>query len=337
MKTRFFFATVLSFTLIVAIESQAQQGWKADTVKNTVSGILTGVKFTSGNAGVIAGDTCLRTTDGGKHWLPLGSAIGGGGQRQSFSTYHCFDSSNWVGIGYTTFRTSNAGQTWIFDSLALYGFAFLKTIDFVDRFTGLAAGSNSIILRSNDGGAKWVPVFTADYGPSAILFNDVASVGGSIWMASGGNSTPPRGVIFRSTNDGVTWDTVLTTTGRVVTALSFPNSSVGYAAADSIYRTSNGGATWKGMSPIPASVRSMSFKDPLIGTVVCSLGKIYRTRDGGANWVQQVSNTSLDLWAVCFVDTSKGWAVGYRDVVVRTTNGGWGSLVDVYGGFTGGP
>lgn len=73
----------------------------------------------------------------------------------------------------------------------------------------------------------------------------------------------------------------------------------------------------------------MSFKHPSIGTLVGSLGKIYRTTDGGVNWTQQISNTQMDLWAVCFVDTLRGWSVGYRDIVVRTANGGWGTLVSV--------
>ena len=52
---------------------------------------------------------------------------------------------------------------------------------------------------------------------------------------------------------------------------------------------------------------------------------MFRTRDGGVTWIQQQSNTNLDLRAVCFIDTSVGWAVGYRGIVIRTTNGGWGA------------
>jgi hypothetical protein len=113
--------------------------------------------------------------------------------------------------------------------------------------------------------------------------------------------------------------------GRVVTAVSFANASIGYAAGDSIYRTTDGGATWRGVSPIPVSVQGISFKDPAVGTLVGSGGKVYRTRDSGTTWVQQQSNTNLDLRAVCFVDTSRGWAVGYRGIVLRTVNGGWDS------------
>lgn len=340
MRTHFLFATALLLLVTSATESPAQQGWKVDTVNRKSLSLLTGVEFTSANAGVIVGDTTLKTTDGGRHWLPLGSAIGWYGQRYGFAAVHCFDSTNWVGVGATSFVTANAGQTWTFDSLhALYAYSTnFWAVEFVGN-EGLASGQNSTIAHSIDGGVTWGIVSNSVYGPPALTYLGIASAGPA-WIIVGGNPnySVPWGVIIRSTDNGASWDTVLHTNNRVVTAVSFPNALVGYATADSVYHTTDGGATWKGVHPIGAkgadsvtigSISGVSFKDPLVGTLVGSGGRIYRTRDGGAHWTLQTSNTPVDLRAVCFVDTARGWAVGYLDRVVRTTNGGWGPLISV--------
>jgi photosystem II stability/assembly factor-like uncharacterized protein len=188
-------------------------------------------------------------------------------------------------------------------------------------------GNYSGIVQSFDQGVSWSTISPWG-GPYAPNYFGLAPVNTTTWVAVGGSTLRPvnPGVIIRSVNGGAAWDTVLFTS-RVLTAVSFPTSSIGYAAGDSIYRTSDGGATWSGMSPIPGSVQGMSFKDPDVGTIVCSGGKVFRTRDGAKTWTQQASNTNLDLRAVCFIDTSRGWAVGYRGITLRTTNGGWRPLV----------
>jgi len=324
MRTHFFFATALLCSLLFAMESRAQQGWTVDTIHIQTIGNLWDVEFTSANAGVLVGDSAKRTTDGGKTWLALAPAYGLYGQENAFSAVHCFDSSNWVAAGASTFRTTDAGQSWTWDSLYFYSVA-LRAVDFSGT-AGMAVGSNKTIISSVDGGAKW-SVLSNTFGPYEVNFFGVAYVSAGTWIVVGGNNlrTSNQGVILRTTDGGAAWDTVKYSTARVVTAVSFANVSTGYAAGDSIYRTTDGGATWQGVSPIPVSVQGISFMDPAVGTLVGSGGKVYRTRNGGVTWIQQQSNTNLDLRAVCFIDTSIGWAVGYRGIVLRTTNGGWGA------------
>ena len=62
-----------------------------------------------------------------------------------------------------------------------------------------------------------------------------------------------------------------------------------------------------------------------------------------AGWVWQQSNTRLELWDVCFVDSLCGWAVGGRSspnpsdttlgICLRTTDGGnsWATVYDTSG------
>ncbi|MRR37493.1 T9SS type A sorting domain-containing protein [bacterium] len=269
----------------------------------------------------------MRTTDGGKTWQPLGNAIGFNGERYSFASIHCFDANRWAAVTYgTSFYTLDAGATWNWDSVRVPQVVF-RAIAAIPGGSCIAVGNYSGIVQSFDQGVSWSTISPWG-GPYAPNYFGLAPVNTTTWVAVGGSTLRPvnPGVIIRSVNGGAAWDTVLFTS-RVLTAVSFPTSSIGYAAGDSIYRTSDGGATWSGKSPIPGSVQGMSFRDPDVGTIVCSGGKVFRTRDGAKTWTQQASNTNLDLRAVCFIDTSRGWAVGYRGITLRTTNGGWGPLV----------
>lgn len=77
----------------------------------------------------------------------------------------------------------------------------------------------------------------------------------------------------------------------------------------------------------PAVSSGIWFSDAQHGWSVGGDGVIQATTDGGATWHQQVSNTTFDLNAVDFVDSSHGWAVGQQQggaaaIVLRTVDGG---------------
>jgi photosystem II stability/assembly factor-like uncharacterized protein len=337
MKVLLCVTATLVGSLLISPDSPAQSGWKPDTIKIGTISNLWDVKFIDENRGVVVGDTAVKTTDGGKTWQPLGSAIGFNGERYAFASIHCYDVNRWAAVTYgTSFYTVDAGLTWKWDSVRVPVVAF-RGIASISGGPTIAVGMYSAIVQSLDQGVGWSTISTS-YDPYAPNYFGVAPATPTTWIIVGGNNlrTVNPGVIIRSVNSGATWDTVLFAS-RVLTAVAFPTSSIGYAAGDSIYRTSDGGASWKGMSPILASVQGISFRDPDVGTFACSGGKVYRTRDGAKTWIQQVSNTNLDLRAVYFVDTSRGWAVGYRGITIRTTNGGWGALMSAPAGPGGTP
>jgi photosystem II stability/assembly factor-like uncharacterized protein len=314
--------------LLPGTECRAQSGWKPDTIKIGTISNLWGLEFVDGLNGVVVGDTMVRTTDGGRSWQSLALAIGWNGERWNFQTIHCFTAQQWSAVSWgTSFLTTNAGASWIWDSVWVNTVNF-RGMEFVSGGIGMAVGHYANIATSSDGGAHWTTL-SASSGPYVPNYFGVAPAAGGAWIVVGGNpSLPQPGIAIRSTDGGARWDTVLRCS-RAMTAVSFPTPTIGYAAGDSIYGTTDGGASWQGRSVIPISVSGMSFKDPSVGTIVGSGGKVCRTRDGARTWIQQTSNTNLDLRAVCFTDTGTGWAVGYRGIVLRTTNGGWGALVAV--------
>ena len=66
--------------------------------------------------------------------------------------------------------------------------------------------------------------------------------------------------------------------------------------------------------------RDVFFIDASTGWVVGS--SIYKTTDGGTSWTKQYGNSSSELDAISFSDPLNGWATGYNNLVLHTTDGG---------------
>ena len=64
---------------------------------------------------------------------------------------------------------------------------------------------------------------------------------------------------------------------------------------------------------------------------VCGFsGLIMKTTDGGATWVTQTSNTTVNLYSICFTSATNGVAVGDGGTVLRTTDGSTWNVVSSF-------
>ncbi len=72
-----------------------------------------------------------------------------------------------------------------------------------------------------------------------------------------------------------------------VKSFSFPSSSIGYAAANSLYKTTDGGQSWTKLN-FSGVVKSIEFIDDNIGFCTAG-GYLYKTINGGQTWVINVS------------------------------------------------
>ena len=88
-----------------------------------------------------------------------------------------------------------------------------------------------------------------------------------------------------------------------------------------LLRTDDGGASWNEVLSTTGFLRDGFFLDATTGWVVGT--HIWKTTDGGVTFVKQFHNTSGSvLNGVSFSDAQNGWAVGWYNTVLRTTNGG---------------
>jgi photosystem II stability/assembly factor-like uncharacterized protein len=165
--------------------------------------------------------------------------------------------------------------------------AALMTIDFLDPVTGVAAGVDGAVVRTDDGGATW-----SRAGPTPGDHLAVDCTGDGVCLLGGAYS-----FLYRSANAGRDWVRSgrlawsSTTTGLAWLA---PGTAVA-TGRDGIWRTSDGGATWSRVFDLATGgaleredrMRAVDSPD---GQSVWAVGHaaghvvILRSRDAGLTW-----------------------------------------------------
>jgi photosystem II stability/assembly factor-like uncharacterized protein len=228
-------------------------------------------------------------------------------------------------------KSTNKGVTWkdIFGKQADNTFGSLAIFEGDTKIVWAGSGENNNrqssswgggVYRSTDGGDTW----------SYVGLHDTRSIGRVVlhptdpnvaYVAAVGNlwrGNPDRGV-FKTTNAGRSWTKVLyvdTLTGATDLVMDPRDPNVLYAAmyqrlrkafgfngggpGSALYKTTDGGATWKKMeNGIPAGDKgriglalARSNPNVLVATIEhATAGGTYRTEDAGATW-KQMSRTN---------------------------------------------
>ena len=188
-------------------------------------------------------------------------------------------------------------------------------------------------------------------GSNRALFFTSATTG----VVVGGSSSTGR--IFRTTDSGATWSTVLTenrttlAAGRAVTDVHIRSTNVGYAVTRSgttllgsvvpgrILRTADGGATW---APFNGPPGDAGFSATSVHAVsdsrafVTAGSTIYAFDTTLPGWVTVRSFGGSNLNRIRFApDNTTGWAVGENSLFAVTTTGGatsasWGTFLELF-------
>lgn len=149
----------LIFALVIIFSSNIiypQSGWFQQYPGTSKS--FRHVFFVNQNTGYIAGDTVMKTTNGGENWIFLtgyGSSIHFINPDTGFIG---LSNGSEHGVG----KTTNGGLNWVITTL-YPGSAF--SISFINAMTGWAAfgiQGNGYIYKTTDGGLNWVNYYNAD-------------------------------------------------------------------------------------------------------------------------------------------------------------------------------
>ena len=131
--------------------------------------------------------------------------------------------------------------------------------------------------------------------------------------------------IYKTTDGGVTWPTVYTSTTNRPQEIQFLNESTGYVYDDAngiFIKTNNGGSNW---IEIPTGyggnyhVENFYFIDENIGFLGHNIN-IYKTTNGGVNW-NIVFNYSYEIIAITFINSNTGFASS-PGVILKSTDQG---------------
>ena len=248
---------------------------------------------------IVDPDELFRTVDGGRRWLPVRTrrptserqwvahvavapsrpatvyaAVGG-----------LYEAQPWDGL----YRSVDAGSSWerrgdlpVWDVLA---------VSTGDPEVLFAAGypdaelSAMVVFRSVDGGAAWQRVLDlpSDAWPHDLVVDPSAA--GTVYLATA------RG-LWKSSDGGDTWASASTVVsgeplgGLVGLAIAPSDPQTVYAIGPSIYRSDDGGTSWRVMAPNPdwcGRRLAVHPRRPETLYLVCS-DRLVRSRDGGATW-----------------------------------------------------
>jgi photosystem II stability/assembly factor-like uncharacterized protein len=162
-------------------------------------------------------------------------------------------------------------------------------------------------------------------------------------------------LIYRTTNGGVTWATVLDSVGTHFRSIGFATPAIGFAGnlgpgsydsattdTNVMYSSYNGGVTWTAMPSFSiAGMKGLCSIDVLDSEHIYGAGRVrgpayvIMSANGGTNWTMfnlTASNVMNGIMDIYFRDPTNGWVVGmntnqyasppYYGCIARTTNGG---------------
>ncbi|HUI30808.1 MAG TPA: YCF48-related protein [Candidatus Acidoferrales bacterium] len=220
-------------------------------------------------------------------------------------------------------HTTNGGATWTLSPGGGY------EIFFADANHGWICSGDSVGYTT-DHGTTWVWVNTGwvtspDY-LTAMCF--VSTTTG--WVCG------TSGIILKTTDGGITWQSENSTTGESLWGICFTSALVGCAVGTNgvILKTSTGGSGWS--SKVSHTTENL-FYVCTAGSSVFAFGNngtALKSTDNGGTWSS--SNSGLSGWinSACALDANNIWAAGTGNAVYKTTDGGatWNSKNPYIGG-----
>ncbi|MEZ5354755.1 MAG: hypothetical protein R2762_19140 [Bryobacteraceae bacterium] len=145
------------------------------------------------------------------------------------------------------------------------------------------------LFKSTDLGRTWIPLYLTEPGlpqPAALFLVIDPSNAGNLFLAS----TAAAGMVWKSTDAGTTWTRAnagLPDTGAAPTyfAWNATNRSLYLRAGRTLYKSSDGAATWNAQSTLPGLGRGFDISRSTPSRMYYGQDEtVYRTDDEGKTW-----------------------------------------------------
>jgi photosystem II stability/assembly factor-like uncharacterized protein len=292
------------------------------------------VRFSDAQRGKVVGQggAIFSTEDGGLTWSRLNRGIG-----RDWNAIVALSDTNLVLAGHHGYvQTSNDGgahwTTQILDPPTFGRDTSFSDMAVLGPSSIMAVGHWGSLFRSQDGGASWENMSSAlnpSYYPNAITFTDALNG----WIAGWDYNTGPKSYVRRTSDGGLTWQTVENVNVPSVDVDFRGNIGWVLTSGTPFWRTTDAGQTWAVTSlPLtdgsPPSISQMSWSSAQIGYVVGWDGYLARTTDAGATWQRVLPFTSNFVYlGVLAIGNNEVWICGASQgggnaVVRRSIDGG---------------
>jgi len=204
----------------------------------------------------------------------------------------------------------------------------LRSVYFTNENTGYICGYNTV-LKTTNSGTDWVNSFLQGGHKDIKFVNE-----------NTGFICSDSGKIFKSTNAGVSWNSMNSGTVNHLMRMDFFDENTMMIAGfkRTIIKTTNSGMNWESLIPNHDTLDFYGCKIVSENNyIVMGTGSaIYRSTDAGMNWISSDMGVVNPLWATEFIDENTGWLTGCCGMFIKTTNAGasWSSEVFLTLGFT---
>jgi photosystem II stability/assembly factor-like uncharacterized protein len=301
------------------------------------TGITVGVRrieMISPDSLVVAGGCFLRRSDNAGQsftrlpWTPRDTSCASDISSVAFPTS---DIGYVVTFDGTVLRSADGGRSWSRrtalpgTSATGSGFATARDIVFTAPDVGLAvigAGAGGAILRTTDGGNSWTPVQSAPAALNELL--DTATTTPVAALYAIGN----EGLVYRSTDDGQTWEQRNVTVGtpplslRTIDCADSETCIVAKEQGDELFRTSDGGTTWTPVTPSTERVFAAEFVSATRAVAVGASGVTVVSDDAGVTWARIGDALAGSFHRLRASSSSLAFALGTAGTLARTLDSG---------------
>ena len=197
--------------------------------------------------------------------------------------------------------------------------ALLTAVHMHDERIGFAVGHDAVILRTGDGGETWRLVHHAPEEERPLL---------DVWFRDErtGFAVGAYGYFLATGDGGDTW------TSRAVSEDDFHLNALVPAGPDRLflaaeggvaYRSDDGGATWRALSPPYGGSWFGALALDADRLLLLGLrGHLFRSEDGGESWTQVVTGTNATLTAALRVDSEQVLITGLEGTLLTSRDGG---------------
>jgi len=327
MKNVIKICSIIILTAIIFTSGMSQSGppWIKTTLPYNY--IMRGIDFPANQdqVGFMAGESLtyngngivIKTTDGGNTWTQkwFGANMGVEGscfvdENNGFIAGWPKLSSGWSGFG----RTTDGGDTWVSPAVTPDVYYFNDVI-FKDANNGIVIGStntNPVVYATSNGGNSWTLATGVSNG---VPYHACYVSGSTYFLVDNG------GRIKKSVNDGITWTTVFTVPGGLLTGIDFFNDNIGMACGDNglIVKTADGGANWQ-VQQIGTDIWHDFGWQNQEHLFVCGTPEIVgESTNAGATWVNgfPASTYQAALYECIFTENGTGFICGSQGTLLK--------------------
>jgi photosystem II stability/assembly factor-like uncharacterized protein len=312
------------------------------TLLQAVSVVNDSVVWASGHRG-----TWARTLDGGRTWMP--SVLPGADSLQFRDVHAVSADTAWLlaagpGERSRIYFTADGGRSWTLQFLNGDSAAFFDCFAFWDARRGVAVSDavqgRLVVLRTDDGGARWEPV-PAERIPAAHPGEGAFAASGTCVLARGAGTAwiataaAAGSRVYRSDDGGWTWRAAEVPVARGeatgIATIAMRDARHGLALGgpvadpagrvENAARTDDGGRSWRPAPgpPFTGAVFGAAWLPGTTALVAVGPRGLAWSRDSGMTWARL---SEEPFWAVAFGRGRVGWAVGPGGRIVRLSADG---------------